>query len=181
MHLGGHGGVTHTDVGVLSLIKGKYDIKSMLDIGCGPGGMMEIAWSLDIYSEGIDGDYTVDRGDRISPFVTIHDFTKGPSPVDKRFDLIWSVEFLEHVEEKYMDNYMKDFQLGKYVLLTFNRGLHEGGHHHVNCQEEDYWVKAFEERGFMVDWEMTKNIREASTMKKPFIRNTGLFLVNTNL
>ena len=34
-HLGGHLNKTHTDRGTLLYLKNKYNIKSMIDIGCG--------------------------------------------------------------------------------------------------------------------------------------------------
>ena len=36
-HLGGHLNKTHVDRGSLEILKRRFDIKSMLDIGCGPG------------------------------------------------------------------------------------------------------------------------------------------------
>ena len=75
----------------------------MLDVGCGPGGMIELAESVGISSWGIDGDPYVKRQ---TP-VIIHDYTLGPVDASrlprKQFDLAWSVEFLEHVEEKFID------------------------------------------------------------------------------
>jgi 2-polyprenyl-3-methyl-5-hydroxy-6-metoxy-1,4-benzoquinol methylase len=46
----------------------------MLDIGCGPGGMIEMAESIGISAWGIDGDPFVDRKKKN---VTIQDYTKG--------------------------------------------------------------------------------------------------------
>ena len=40
-HLGGHLNKTHTDRGTLLYLKNKYNIKSMIDIGCGPGAMSD--------------------------------------------------------------------------------------------------------------------------------------------
>ena len=41
-HLGGHLNKTHTDDSIINFIKYEYDIKSILDIGCGPGGMSQV-------------------------------------------------------------------------------------------------------------------------------------------
>ena len=39
-HLGGHAGITHTDQGVLKFFQENHNIKSILDVGCGPGGQV---------------------------------------------------------------------------------------------------------------------------------------------
>ena len=75
-HLGGHAGYTHLDEGALDFVKDILKVKSMLDIGCGPGGMVQLANEKKINAIGIDGDYTLDRYDD-SKFI-IHDYTKGP-------------------------------------------------------------------------------------------------------
>ena len=44
-HLGGHDNETHLDNGVLDYMISKYKIESYVDVGCGPGGMVELAAS----------------------------------------------------------------------------------------------------------------------------------------
>ena len=55
-HLGGHNGVTHLDEGALRWAISTLKIESMLDVGCGPGGMVELAEWYGLDSHGIDGD-----------------------------------------------------------------------------------------------------------------------------
>lgn len=180
-HLGGHKNRTHLDEGCLRFMIEHYNVQTMLDIGCGPGGMVNLARDLGISAEGIDGDYTVERtGD----YFTIHDYTTGASNVNKQFDLAWSCEFVEHVDEKYIPNYIQDFQKAKYVIMTFSESQ---GHHHVNVQNQEYWINVFESYGFEFDKKTTGDIRSISTMnttgkfannrKKHFVKNTGLFFV----
>ena len=126
-HLGGHGNRTWTDEGALKYIQNKFSISSMVDVGCGTAGMRSIAEALDIKWLGIDGDPNVSQNGVIT-----HDFTKGEVETDK-FDLGWSVEFLEHVYEEYQPNYMAVFAKCKYVLCTA-APPGWGGYHHVNEQ-----------------------------------------------
>ena len=107
-HLGGHQGKTHTDEGTLRWAISKLGIKSMLDIGCGPGGMVELANKMGVDAHGLDGDYTLQRYDNTK--FTIHDFTNGPALISNKYDLAWSVEFVEHVYEKYIPNYVQAMQ-----------------------------------------------------------------------
>lgn len=169
MHLGGHLNKTCIDEPVLKYLKEMYGIKSMIDIGCGPGGMKEIASQHNIKWTGVDGDPTVKQD-----AVHIHDYTKGSFTfADKTFDLAWSVEFLEHVEEKYIPNYMKTFQLADMCVVT---AAPPGtpGHHHVNCKGLDYWTKVFAEYGFKYDANLSGSLKMISTMRKDFFKKTGM-------
>jgi cyclopropane fatty-acyl-phospholipid synthase-like methyltransferase len=185
-HLGGHENMTHIDEGVLNLFINKFGINSYLDIGCGPGGMVELAHSKKLLAVGIDGDYSIKRSD--DHHFVIHDYSKGVVPnesVDNWvnngiFDLGYSCEFLEHVEERYMDNYMDSFLKCKRLVVT--HGLPgQPGHHHVNKQEFSYWFHNFGVRGFLFDMKTTNEVRNASTMAQRFMRNTGLVFFNSNL
>lgn len=174
-HLGGHLNKTHLDPGALIFLKQKFDIKSMLDIGCGPGGMIEMAESIGISAWGIDGDPYVERKTKN---VTIQDYTKGFIETSRlpssSFDLAWSVEFLEHVEEKYLPLYMHSFNMCKYVVCT---AAPPGwpGHHHVNCRSIDYWIGVFSANEFDYDAETSGLVRAHSTMTKGFMSRTGMF------
>lgn len=172
-HLGGHLNKVHVDVGTLSYINGKYDVKSMVDIGCGPGDMVNIALDRNINAIGIDGDPSLDLSE--NHFIR-HDFTLGkPDLGDKTFDLGWSVEFLEHVEEQYLDNFMSVFERCSYVVCT---AAPPGwpGHHHVNCQPIEYWIEKFSNYGLLFDINETNVIRQNySTMRKPFMQQNGMF------
>lgn len=173
-HLGGHLNKTHNDRGTLTFLINEYKIKSFLDIGCGPGGMVSLAGMRGLEAVGIDGDWEVPKEKDTN--IVIHDFTTGPCLTTKAsFDLGWSVEFLEHVDEKYQDNYMQAFARCKLVVCTA-AGPGAPGHHHVNCQPQEYWYKVFDKYGFDYDDAVTQRIRtQESTMQKPFMQRTGMF------
>ena len=171
-HLGGHAGKTHLFPTVLDYLINKYNIKSMVDIGCGPGGMVELARSRGLNCMGIDGDWTLKRNIEIE----LHDFTKGSMKIEPR-DIAYSCEFVEHVEPQYIPNYMPVFQQCKYAIITYAPTGHKG-HHHVNCQPEKYWVDMFAEYGFVWDDVTTAAIRELddpSKKKKNFMKMRGMF------
>jgi cyclopropane fatty-acyl-phospholipid synthase-like methyltransferase len=179
-HLGGHENETHLDDGALSYLIDRFDIKSYLDIGCGPGGMVDLAASKNLKVLGIDGDYTLER--KIPENYVIHDFTVGSPDLSKYgiFDIGWSCEFLEHVEERYMDNYMNSFKSCKRIVVT-HAFPGQTGHHHVNEKEPNYWFQNFQERGFLLDMAATNGVRVASTMAQRYIRTSGLVFMNNNL
>src|SRR5262249_13023087 len=61
--------------------------------------------------------------------------------------LIWSCEFLEHVDREYVPNILASFAVARAILLT-HAFPGQRGHHHVNCQPSSYWIGLLEEAGF---------------------------------
>ena len=96
-HLGGHMNKVHTDRATLLYLQEKYNINSMVDVGCGPGDMVMIAKDRGINAMGIDGDFTLqDMWKARELPIVLHDFTKSEVAMSAfaGWDLGWSVEFL---------------------------------------------------------------------------------------
>lgn len=167
-HLGGHLNKTHIDTSTLKYLVDKFKIKSFLDVGCGPGGMVEWAVKLGLDAKGIDGDPNI-KNDKVT--VLKHDYTLGKEDLVDKVDLIWSVEFLEHIEPNYLPNVIDTFKKADYLFCTANEGP---GHHHVNRKPVEYWIKMFERNGFKFLEEDTNRIRLNSSMPREFVRNTGM-------
>jgi len=171
-HLGGHGNVTHIDTGLLKFARDELGCKSMLDIGCGPGGMVYEAIRLGFDARGVDGDFVTKR--EKPELFEIHDFTKGKlEHINMNFDMIWCCEFIEHVEKTYEDNWLNLMQKGKYVFVTYSEPG-KPGHHHVNCEPIDYWLTLFADYGFKYREDLTEKSIELSTMKREFWKDNGL-------
>lgn len=168
-HLGGHEDLTQYDEGAFDYLASRFEICSFVDVGCGPGGMAAYALSRGIAACGVDGDPRHARG---SQLIIEHDFAAGPLDAG-RFDLGWAVEFVEHVEERYVPHFMATFSGCRHVFITAAIPG-QPGHHHVNCQWGDYWIARFAEAGFDHDVEATAGVRAASTMKSGFTAQTGL-------
>lgn len=177
VHLGGHENETHIDDGALSFLIQNYDIQSMIDIGCGPGGMVELANKKGIDVIGVDGDFTLVYNESIKPLINLHDFTTGAFIPSKKYDLAWSVEFVEHIEQKFIDNFIDTMKHCRYVLMT-HAFPNQPGHHHVNCQHSSYWIRELSARGFTYDPYTTQSVRNSSTMRERYIRQQSIFFVN---
>ncbi len=126
----------------------KYGFRSVIDVGSGVG--VNAKWFLD---QGLDAyavegfpDYlyhSVIPSDRM----IAHDYTTGPYFPMRNFDLGWSSEFVEHVEERFVPNFMATFKACRYVCIT-HATPGQGGYHHVNEQPTEYWVEKFLQSGF---------------------------------
>jgi hypothetical protein len=165
-HLGGHFHFTHVDRGALSYLR-ELGYKSLIDIGCGAGGQVAEARKMGFSAVGVDGDANV------KPDI-LHDFTKGPIilPPAAAFDVAWSVEFVEHVEERYIKNVSPIFDRVKVVVMT-HALPGQPGHHHVNCRVHAYWFGFMAALGFICDTDMTAALLNRSTMERPFLRRSG--------
>lgn len=182
LHLGGHKYITHTDHGVLRWCRDKLNIHSMIDIGCGPGGQVRAAreegyeWAI-----GIDGDPAVqDPG-----LMNQHDFTTGPVFLFGNYQLAWCVEFLEHVEDQYIDNVFSAFSMSDYAVVTA-APPGKGGFHHVNCRSWEWWKNVFYRSGWTENEALGEQMRAHSTMlaegeargvnPRDFVRQRGHFM-----
>lgn len=172
IHLGGHFNRTHVDEGLLLFARDVLGVRSLIDIGCGPGGMVKAARDMGIEAWGIDGDYTLKRDEPSWFFV--HDYTKGPFTANTiEYDMAWCCEFVEHVHKEFEPNYIATFKSAKRVFMTYS-DPGKPGHHHVNCEPSGYWVDLLEHNGFRLDDILTIKARAASTMARDFFRTHGL-------
>lgn len=178
-HLGGHMNVTHIDEGLVNWMIEHLQMKKFLDIGCGPGGMVEHVLSRGISSLGVDGDTLVHRNLSNKNFI-LHDFCSTFLKLNEAYDVAWSCEFVEHVEESFLQNYMETFKSAKYILMTF-APPDTPGYHHVNCKSAEYWIEKFENNGFQFDKELTTIARSKSTMTRDFFRDNGLVFKKVNV
>jgi SAM-dependent methyltransferase len=132
--------------------------------------MLDVAAGLGLTAGGVDGDPHMERSN-----VQIHDYTEGPLPSDG-WDLVWCMEFVEHVEARYQDNYLATFDGGKVLFLTAAPPGFPGWHH-VNCQPQGYWISLLEQRGWKLDVETTQWVRQNGG--HPFSTRQGLVFVRS--
>lgn len=134
-----------------------YGIRSVVDVGCGEGHAIDYFATLGCRVLGIDG---VEQN---HPEITCHDYTQAPMAIRDPYDLVWSCEFVEHIEEKYVPNFVQTFTRAPLVLMT-HAEPGQPGHHHVNCQTADYWRGVMAAAGYLLDVSLTKWARSLAAM-----------------
>lgn len=151
----------------------RYDPHFICDIGCGQGHSTKWfhehtdptaprAWVV-----GVDGCAEAIRTS-VVPYDSVtrrhvtlwkHDFSQaGWGPFGKLdrpkkgpgIDLIWSCEFVEHVEGVHVGNVLETFNLADVVAMT-HAFPGQPGHHHVNCQPTEYWIDKMAAIGFQLN------------------------------
>ena len=152
-----------------------FNIKSVLDIGCGMG--TNLAWFDEYGFEvlGVEGHPKAVAASRVPGRIVQHDFSKGPWSPEREFDLCVCTEFAEHVEAEFEENWMVSLDKCKYLLLAA-APPGQGGYHHVNEQPDEYWIRRFQSRGFVWDSDITNRLRSTCTRKPAkWGRNTLMF------
>lgn len=160
----------------------EYQVKRFLDVGCGYGHALQFMGNYDMHVEGVDGYLPAIENKVCGAGINIHDYTKGKfrKADEERWDLAWSAEFLEHIEEPYIPDVMHTFQACKHVCATHGEPG-QIGHHHVNCQTTGYWVRQFYQYGFYYDHKATVKLRKTDRWKAGWGRRTLMVFHNLNL
>lgn len=135
------------------------NIQSVVDVGCGMGYAIEEFKKHALEVIGVDGSDYIKTHSPLKDIIIYHDYTKGPLKLEKKYDLCWSSEFVEHVEEKFIHNFLETFASSKFLAITY-AGVGQEGHHHVNCQDQEYWIETLKQYGFEYDSEETKNLKK---------------------
>lgn len=150
----------------------KYAPTTVLDLGCGFGHALEWFKKNGLCNiVGVEGWDEAIAKSVVPEAIVKHDFSKGPAPIGTPFDLVWSAEFLEHVDEKYLPNVMAAMHLGRYACVT-HAEPGQYGHHHVNCQTTDYWIDVFHQYGFHHMAEETQLLRRTDRWRATWGRRT---------
>lgn len=122
---------------------------SVLDVGCGTGTWLKIFEECGVKDYlGIDGEY-VDLSmlkipnNRFRP----EDLSK-PVDLNRKFDLVVSLEVAEHIPESSADVFIETLSKHGNVQLFSAAIPGQGGQHHINEQWPEYWEKKFNDHGF---------------------------------
>lgn len=150
-----------------------YDPYTVYDIGCGEGHA--IRWFLDRRDDklslkdvgGFEGCQTAIEKGVVPGHIVQYDFAAPPNnagfvilnPSARK--LIWSCEFVEHVEEQHAKNFLRLFGQADVVAMT-HAFPGQPGHHHVNCQPAEYWIDKMKAMGMELNHIATAESRSVA-------------------
>ena len=176
-HLGGNIDVgdphTFSPKAWLYLIE-RFAVNSVLDLGSGFGNSADFFFKKGLRVVAVDG-LPSNINNACYPTVNI-DLSNGF--VHTAVDLVHCQEFVEHVEERYVDNIISSFKSGKIVVMT-HATPGQGGYHHVNEKPAEYWINIMMNSGFTLMREDSHRVRQ---LAKPdgavYLAETGLVFRN---
>ena len=153
----------------------KFNLQSVLDIGCAEGHALEYFKLKGLSVFGIDGlERNIEEVQkRQIPSATI-DLTKTHYQHPTKLDLGWCCEVVEHVEAQYVGNILQSFMNCKMIAMT-HAVPRQRGYHHVNCQNDEYWIEQLKSVGF--NYLETESMEGRAMTTTGYFRKSGLIFV----
>jgi SAM-dependent methyltransferase len=150
--------------------------KSVVDVGCGIGSWLSVFKKYGIDDIlGIDGAWVDKKMLMIPSEQFISCDLENTIKVDRQFDLVVSLEVAEHIRPENATSYVKSLvDLGHVILFSAAIPL-QIGKHHVNMQWPDYWVRLFEEHGYVVIDAIRKRIWQNDDVEYWYAQNVLIF------
>lgn len=146
---------------ICSAIADVLQPKSLVDVGCAIGEFVKGFMDMGIDAYGLEGSancvpYLQIPQDRLILWDLRRPLPKQeaegaalPFGVKLGLGVVLCLEVAEHIEEEYCDIFLDNLSLlGKKIVMSYATPG-QGGHHHVNCQEESYWLEKMYSRGFI--------------------------------
>ena len=144
-----HGAHTSAEI-ILPIVVDLVSPHSVVDVGCGVG--MWLSYFLEhgvTKILGIDGDYVEPDQLHIPKenFISL-DISK-PFEINKKSDLLMSLEVGEHLPESSAKDFVKSLTKIAPVVLFSAAIPHQPGTNHINGQWPEFWAELFKAEGFI--------------------------------
>jgi cyclopropane fatty-acyl-phospholipid synthase-like methyltransferase len=155
---------------------GELNVKTLVDFGCGTGAYIKFIKEIGIDVEGYDGNpFTPKISGGVGSVLDLSsDFN-----LNKKFDMVMSLEVGEHIpvefEDVFIDNICR--HSNQFLLLSWAI-VGQGGDGHVNCRNNDYIIEKLKERNFEIMETESNILRNKST--KFWFKNTIMLFKNKN-
>ncbi len=135
---------------ILPMIFNLINPSSVIDIGCGTGEWLSIAAELGINDIlGMDGDYVIREQLLIPSEKFIPKDLENPISMDRKFDLVMTLEVAEHLSEERASSFVEDLTKLAPVIYFSAAIPFQGGVNHINEQWPEYWIKKFKENNYI--------------------------------
>lgn len=123
--------------------------KSVVDVGCGIGSWLQVFEENGIHDFiGLDGSYVNKKLLYIDEAKFLVTDLEKPVNLDRRFDLVMSLEVAEHLKPEAAEIFVETLtKLGD--LIVFSAAIPEqGGQNHLNEQWPTYWRDLFRKHNY---------------------------------
>jgi SAM-dependent methyltransferase len=124
--------------------------KSVVDVGSGTGAWLKVFEQYGAeYILGLDGDYVNQDQLIISPTQFQPQDLREIFTINRKFDLVVSLEVAEHLPKDNAVDFVKSLtNLGSVIFFSAAIPF-QPGTDHINCQWPDYWADLFFEHGYI--------------------------------
>jgi O-antigen biosynthesis protein len=124
--------------------------KSVLDVGCAYGLLVETLRDRGIEAFGMDvSEYAISQArSDINDYLAVESIL---TPLKNQYDLIVSIEVIEHIEEKNCDRVVENMCLAANKVLLATTPDDFDDPTHFNVKPPIYWIEKFSQYGFQPD------------------------------
>lgn len=143
---------------VLNWVIATFRPNSVLDLGCGTGKSLDYFLDAGIDAVGVEGSQLAISKAKSSERILRRDMRE-PLWLNRRFELVWCFEVLEHLPEKFADQLVQSMTIHSDVVLVSAARPGQGGEGHFNEQPPDYWIKKFAEKSYVLLEPETHHVR----------------------
>ena len=155
----GHANDETLSVALISLFD-VLGVRSILDLGCGPGFYLSKFKTAGYVCDGFDGNPNTPK--LTNGLASVLDLSI-PCDLGKKYDCVISLEVGEHLPKKYesvfIDNITKHAK--EWLILSWAIPG-QTGDGHVNCQTNEYVAREIIKKGFDRLMEFEKNLRDSA-------------------
>jgi SAM-dependent methyltransferase len=156
--------------------------RSVVDVGCGIGIWLSVFMENGVKDVlGVDGAYVNKKQLQIPQERFIAADLEQHFAIGRKFDLVVSLEVAEHLSSDTAEAFVGLLtELGPLVLFSAAIPL-QGGTHHVNEQWPEYWVKLFDERGYVVVDLLRRKVWNNEKVEPWYTQNVLIFVARERL
>lgn len=137
---------------------------SFVDFGCGDGWLVYTAKTAGVpVCVGVEISEDVTKVAPPGTEIVVADLGS-TLDLERGFELVISWEVAEHIDEAYAEIFVENLarHTAKYLVFTAAK-IGQGGFHHVNCQDPEYWREKFEAQGLYYHYELTDILKQTWT------------------
>lgn len=152
-------------------------IHSVVDFGCARGAWLSVWKEFGIETAcGVDGDYVDRERLLIEPnFFHAADLAQ-PIDLERRFDLVQSLEVAEHIPAASASMFLETLTRHSDIVFFSAAAPGQGGEHHINEQPYEYWKSLFAEHGYdMFDCVRPLLAGHGKTIQPWYLYNTFVY------
>lgn len=136
-----------------------YHPNSIIDIGCGSGKAMDYFLQKGVEEvKGIEGSKMAIKHSKYPKLIIPHNLNKEIN-LNKKFDLLYSFEFIEHIHPKYVNQVLRTFSNHSNIIVMTAASPGAHGQGHFNCKDQQYWVKKFRKYDYKLNQKNTQRLK----------------------
>ncbi len=166
---------------ILPLVFERFQIRSVLDVGCGPGSWLAVAQELGAnFLLGLEGEWALEWKRQqelpLCRFELVTQDLEERFDMGKKFDLVVCLEVAEHLSEERGPSLVSDLCAAAPRVLFSAAIPKQGGIRHLNERWQSYWAKLFQDRGYLALNFIRETLWSDKSIPEWYVQNTILYV-----